>query len=145
MIIFEIILNLTHSVSASIWLGGCFIMVAITTSEKFFLNKNNELAYSIISKIFKELVNASMILIFVSGIIMTIQRLSDVQASLGYGIILIIKIMISAWVAYRIWKFRKTGYKKYSTKFKEWALGYNSFIFYGVLIFFLAEILGTSF
>ena len=43
-------------------------MVAITTSEKFFLNKNNELAYSIISKIFKELVNASMILIFVSGI-----------------------------------------------------------------------------
>ena len=73
-------------------------MVAITTSEKFFLNKNNELAYSIISKIFKELVNASMILIFVSGIIMTIQRLSDVQASLGYGIILIIKIMIRRWI-----------------------------------------------
>tara|TARA_B110000438_G_scaffold258220_1_gene266784 strand:+ start:893 stop:1324 length:432 start_codon:yes stop_codon:yes gene_type:complete len=143
MIVLEIILNLVHSISASIWLGGCFIMVAITTSEGFFLNKDNEAAYLIISKIFKELVNASMILIFTSGIIMTIQKLSDAQASLDYAIVLIIKIIISIWVAYRIWKFRKTGYKKYSTKFKEWVFGYNSFIFYGVLIFFLAEILGT--
>tara|TARA_B100001245_G_C22568640_1_gene283296 strand:- start:228 stop:464 length:237 start_codon:yes stop_codon:yes gene_type:complete len=69
---------------------------------------------------------------------MTIQKLSLVQTSLSYAVILGFKILISIWVSYRIWKFRKTNYPKYSNQIKEWLLGYNSFIVYGVLIFLLA-------
>ena len=138
MTIFSLIINIVHLLSASIWIGGCFLLIIFSGSKTFKLHKESTSIFHTLSGLFRESVNASMILIFLSGIIMTIQKLSLVQTSLSYAVILGFKILISIWVSYRIWKFRKTNYPKYSNQIKEWLLGYNSFIVYGVLIFLLA-------
>ena len=137
------IINLLHSISASIWLGGCIFMIGITLNDEFKVLDNSNRVFIIISSTLRELVNGSMILIFLTGIIMTIQKLSLVQTDINYAIILGIKIVISVGILYRIWQFRNTGYPKYNSRFKEWVLGYNSFSIWGVLIFLLADLLNN--
>jgi len=137
------ILNLFHSISASIWLGGCVFMIGITLNDDFKILDNSNKVFIIISSTLREIVNGSMILIFLTGIIMTIQKLSLVQTDINYGIILGIKILISIGILFRIWQFRNTGYPKYGSRFKEWVLGYNSFSIWGVLIFLLADLLNN--
>lgn len=116
-------------------------MITISMSEKFKLIKNYQSIFQTISFSLRELVNGSMILIFLTGIIMTIQKLSLVQTDAGYAIILGLKIILSLGIIFRIWQFRNSGYPKYSNNYLEWLLGYNSFAIYGVIIFFLADLL----
>ncbi|MBK66365.1 MAG: hypothetical protein CL769_05560 [Chloroflexi bacterium] len=137
------IVNLLHSISASIWLGGCVFMIGITLNEEFKVLDNSNQVFIIISSTLREIVNGSMIIIFLTGIIMTIQKLSLVQTDINYAIILGIKIVISIGILYRIWQFRNTGYPKYNSRLKEWVLGYNSFSIWGVLIFLLADLLNN--
>tara|TARA_B100001939_G_C16899027_1_gene599015 strand:+ start:997 stop:1434 length:438 start_codon:yes stop_codon:yes gene_type:complete len=143
MDILVFIVNLFHSISASIWLGGCVFMIGITLNDDFKILDNSNKVFIIISSTLREIVNGSMILIFLTGIIMTIQKLSLVQTDINYGIILGLKILISIGILFRIWQFRNTGYPKYGSRFKEWALGYNSFSIWGVLIFLLADLLNN--
>ena len=79
MPIFEFIINFIHSIAASVWLGGCFLMITLSMSQKFKLIENYQSIFQNISFSLRELVNGSMILIFLTGIIMTIQKLSLVQ------------------------------------------------------------------
>ncbi len=116
-------------------------MITISMSEKFKLIENYQSIFQTISLSLRELVNGSMILIFLTGIIMTIQKLSLVQTDAGYTIILGLKIILSLGIIFRIWQFRNSGYPKYSNNYLEWLLGYNSFAIYGVIIFFLADLL----
>ena len=89
------IVNLFHSISASIWLGGCVFMIGITLNDDFKILDNSNKVFIIISSTLREIVNGSMILIFLTGIIMTIQKLSLVQTDINYAIILGVKILIS--------------------------------------------------
>jgi len=135
------LINIIHSVSASIWLGGCFLMITLSLSSKFKSIDKNRALFNSISSVLRELVNGAMILIFLTGIIMTIQKLSLVQTDVLYAAILGIKIVISLGIIFRIWQFRNSGYPKYSNIYLEWIIGYNSFALYGVTIFFLAGLL----
>ena len=137
------IINLLHAISASLWLGGCVFMIGITLNNEFKILSNSGQVYIIISSTLREIVNGSMIIIFLTGIIMTIQKLSLVQTDTIYAIILGIKILISIGILFRIWQFRNTGYPKYKKRWKEWILGYNSFSIWGVLIFLLADLLNN--
>jgi putative copper export protein len=141
MSIFVFVINFIHSIAASIWIGCCFLMITISMSQKFKLIENYQSIFQTISFSLRELVSGSMILIFLTGIIMTIQKLSLVQTDTGYAIILGLKIILSLGIIFRIWQFRNSGYPKYSKNYLEWILGYNSFAIYGVLIFFLADLL----
>ena len=141
MSIFVFVINFIHSIAASILIGGCFLMITISMSQKFKLIENYQSIFQTISFSLRELVSGSMILIFLTGIIMTIQKLSLVQTDTGYSIILGLKIILSLGIIFRIWQFRNSGYPKYSKNYLEWILGYNSFAIYGVLIFFLADLL----
>ena len=118
-------------------------MIAITLNDDFKILDNSNKVFIIISSSLREIVNGSMILIFLTGIIMTIQKLSLVQTDINYGIILGLKILISIGILFRIWQFRNTGYPKYGSRLKEWVLGYNSFSIWGVLIFLLADLLNN--
>ena len=135
------IVNLLHSISASLWLGGCVFMIGITLNDDFIILDNSSKVFAIISSTLREIVNGSMILIFLTGIIMTIQKLSLVQTDITYALILSIKIIISIGILFRIWQFRNSGYPKYKSRLREWILGYNSFSIWGVLIFLLADLL----
>ena len=118
-------------------------MIGITINNEFKILKNSNQVFTVISSTLREIVNGSMILIFLTGIIMTIQKLSLVQTDVNYAVILGVKILISIGILFRIWQFRNTGYPKYKNRWKEWILGYNSFSIWGVLIFLLADLLNN--
>ena len=118
-------------------------MIGITINSEFKILSNSCQVFVIISSTLREIVNGSMIIIFLTGIIMTIQKLSLVQTDTSYAIILGLKILLSIGILFRIWQFRNTGYPKYNNRLKEWILGYNSFSIWGVLIFLLADLLNN--
>ena len=63
-------------------------MIGITLNDDFKILDNSNKVFIIISSTLQEIVNGSMILIFLTGIIMTIQKLSLVQTDINYAIIL---------------------------------------------------------
>ena len=89
-------------------------MIGITLNDDFKILDNSNKVFIIISST-KEIVNGSMILIL-TGIIMTIQKLSLVQTDINYGIILGLKILISIGI---LFGFRNTGYPKYKSRLKS--------------------------
>ena len=100
------IINLLHAISASLWIGGCVFMIGITINNEFKILSNSGQVFVIISSTLREIVNGSMIIIFLTGIIMTIQKLSLVQTDTSYAVILGVKILISIGILFRIWQFR---------------------------------------
>ena len=72
MPIFEFIINFIHSVAASVWLGGCFLMITLSMSQKFKLIENYQSIFQNISFSLRELVNGSMISFLIALFIIVI-------------------------------------------------------------------------
>ena len=49
------IVNLFHSISASIWLGGCVFMIGITLNDDFKILDNSNKVFIIISSTLRKL------------------------------------------------------------------------------------------
>lgn len=126
-----------HAVSASVWLGGSIILL--------LYGKHVNQSWKDLGFFFKDIVNASIILILSTGIILSIERLSTENVSTTYIILLALKIFLSLWLFFLVWKFRTNKYEKLiNTKNKfSWIFSYTFFVISGVLIFFIAEILST--
>ena len=120
-----------HAVSASVWLGGSIILL--------LYGKHVNQSWKDLGFFFKDIVNASIILILSTGIILSIERLSTENVSTTYIILLALKIILSLWLFFLVWKFRTNKYEKLiNTKNKfSWVFSYTFFVISGVLIFSL--------
>ncbi|MBM31998.1 MAG: hypothetical protein CL764_03970 [Chloroflexi bacterium] len=126
-----------HAVSASVWLGGSIILL--------IYRKNINQSWKDLGFFFKDIVNASIVLILSTGIILSIERLSTENVSNIYIILLALKIILSLWLFFLVWKFRTNKYETLinsKNKF-SWIFSYTFFVISGVLIFLVAEILST--
>ena len=130
-----LIAKFIHAISASVWLGGSFILL-LSRKQISQLSTNFGI-------IFKDTVNASIILLVSTGIILSLDRISTDKPSNVYLTLLGFKVALSFWLFFLVWKFRSNKYldilnlnKKYS-----WIFGYTFFVISGVSIFLIAEIL----
>ena len=126
-----------HAVSASVWLGGSIILL--------IYRKNINQSWKDLGFFFKDIVNVSIVLILSTGIILSIERLSTENVSNIYIILLALKIILSLWLFFLVWKFRTNKYETLinsKNKF-SWIFSYTFFVISGVLIFLVAEILST--
>jgi hypothetical protein len=95
-----------------------------------------------IGNIYRELVDASIIALISSGIILMFNRLTGDDAGPVYFIVLGVKLFLAAWMFYAVWQLRRTGWRpgpgRGALKRLSWLLGYNSIMAFGVIIFLLA-------
>lgn len=134
-----------HAIAATAWVGGS-IFFALVLRPVFAMNR--EAAKSLIRPVggvYRELVDASIIALIVSGLVLMFSRLTGNDAGPVYFIVLGVKLALAAWMFYAVWQLRRTGWQpepgRGVMKRLSWLLGYNAVMALGVVVFLLAEVL----
>ena len=134
-----------HILGASTWLGISLTYAVVIAPLRLSLQSHKEL-FKTINIRYKEIVDLSVIVIFISGLIMTFDRLTGLPPPTTWTIILGLKVILAILMVYLIWNARRHGPIK-SSNFVMNRLGrifgYNATIILGVVIFLLASWMRT--
>ena len=138
-----------HAVSAVAWVGGSIFFAVVLRPV---LAANPELGRQLmgpVGSIYKELVDAAVLALIVSGLVLMFDRLTGNQVTPTWFIILGIKLGLALWMFYLVWRFRRSGYQPTPgpgvLRRVSWLLGYNAVVAIGLVVFLLAGLLGTLF
>ena len=136
-----------HAVSAVAWVGGSIFFAVVLRPV---LAANPELGRQVmvpIGNIYKELVDAAVLALIVSGLVLMFDRLTGNQVTPTWFIVLGVKLALAFWMFYLVWRFRRSGYQPTPgpgiLRRASWLLGYNAVVVIGLVIFLLAGLLGT--
>ena len=137
----------THAVSAVAWVGGSMFFAVVLRPV---LAANPELGRQLmgpVGSIYKELVDAAVLALIVSGLVLTFDRLTGNQVTPTWFIVLGVKLVLALWMFYLVWRFRRSGYQPTPgpgiLRRASWLLGYNAIVAIGLVVFLLAGLLGT--
>ena len=134
-----------HILGASTWLGISLTYAVVITPLRLSLQSHEEL-FKTINIRYKEIVDLSVIVIFISGLIMTFDRLTGLPPPTTWTILLGSKLILAILMVYPIWNARRNRPLK-SSNFVMNRLGrtfgYNATIILGVVIFLLASWMRT--
>ncbi|MGA0274635.1 MAG: urate hydroxylase PuuD [Dehalococcoidia bacterium] len=139
-----------HAIGAVAWIGGSVFFAFVLRP---LAHANPDLMRPVlrnIGGIYRELVDISVIVILVSGIILMFNRLTGDDASPSWFIVLGVKLVIAAWMFYLVWNFRQSDFNPNAspTGFASkitWLVGYNAMVFLGVIVFLLAGLMKVLF
>ncbi len=146
---FLMLVRWIHAVSAVAWIGGsiffAFVLRPVSVANPGVMRP----VMGSIGNVYRELVDASIIAIVVSGVIMMFSRLTGDDASVAWFIVLGVKLVIAFWMFYMVWRFRQTSFQSAGGtgifSRLSWLLGYNALVAFGVIVFFLATLLRELF
>ncbi len=136
-----------HVVGAVAWVGGS-IFFALALRPYFSANPEAARRFlGPIGGIYRELVDASVIALLVSGIILMFDRLTGDGVGVAWFVVLGIKLALAAWMFYLVWRLRRSGVEPSPGTGilgrASWLLGYNAIMAIGIVIFLLAGMLRT--
>ena len=136
-----------HAVSAVAWVGGSIFFAVVLRPV---LAANPDLGRQLmgpIGSIYKELVDAAVLALIVSGLVLMFDRLTGNEVTPTWFIVLGVKLALALWMFYLVWRFRRSGYQPTPgpgiLRRVSWLLGYNAIVAIGLAVFLLAGLLGT--
>ena len=100
-----------HAVGAVAWVGGSIFFAIVLRPV---LAANPEMGRQLmgpIGSIYKELVDAAVLALIVSGLVLMFDRLTGNQVTPTWFIVLGIKLSLALWMFYLVWRFRRSGYQ----------------------------------
>ena len=130
-----------HLSSASIWLGNITCITIVLNIKHL---KLSESTIKNILEILNNISDITTITLILTGVILSIMRLSSGMINNYYLIILIIKIFIALSIFIYIWAKRgkiKTSINMMNTQNKTKTSKYYLILFLGMSLFFLSELL----
>ena len=138
-----------HITGALAWVGGsmffAMVLLPVSASNPDAMRR----VMGPIGSVYREVVDISVALILVSGIVLMFDRMTGNDATIAWGIVLSVKLAIAIWMFYLVWRLRQAGYapgKPTGIMARvSWLLGYNALVFFGVIVFFLATLLRELF
>lgn len=146
---FLLVVRWVHAIGAVSWIGGSIFFALVLRPISL---ANPEAMRSVMGPLgsrYRELVDASIIALIVSGIILMIERVSNPNTTAAWFIVLGVKLALAAWMFYLVWKLRRTGYRPEARagfiNRLSWLLGYNAIVALGVIVFLLASLLRLLF
>ena len=145
-----LIVRWAHAIGAVAWIGGsAFFAFVLRPVER----ANPDLVRPVLrplGSVYRELVDISVIVIIITGLVLMFDRLTGNDATAAWFIVLGIKLTLAIWMFYLVWHFRQSDFDP--TEQPEglaarlsWLIGYNAMVFFGVIVFLLASILRVLF
>ena len=134
-----------HILGASTWLCISLTYAVVIAPLRLSLQSHEEL-FKTINIRYKEIVDLSVIIIFISGLIMTFDRLTGLPPPTTWTILLGSKVILAILMVYLIWNARRNRSLKSSNFIMNRLgriFGYNATIILGVVIFLLASWMRT--
>ena len=141
---FFIAVRWIHAIAAVAWVGGSIFFAIVIRPINLSHPEIMAKLMVPLSSIYRDLVDLSIIALIVSGLILTVNRLTDERATAIYGIVLGTKILIALFMFYLVWGLRRSGYQPRPGgwhKRVSWLLGYNALAALGVGVFLMVEFL----
>ena len=125
---------------ASTWLGVTLIYSLILNPLRK-INISYQNLFSEIDIRYREIMNISVIILVISGVIITFERITGNPPPSLWFIFLSIKVSLAVIIMFLSWRLRKNTMTK-NNKLDNF-LGYNIILFFGAIIFLIASYLST--
>lgn len=145
-----LIVRWAHAIGAVAWIGGsAFFAFVLRPVEK----ANPDLVRPVLrplGSVYRELVDISVIVIIITGLVLMFDRLTGNDATATWFIVLGVKLALAIWMFYLVWHFRQSDFdptEQPQTRSDRlsWLIGYNAMVMFGVIVFLLASILRVLF
>ena len=138
-----------HALGAVAWVGGSAFFALILRPAQRLDPDGVGQAIARFTGPYRELVDASIVTIIVTGLILMFERLTDDDATVAYFIVLSAKLVIAGWMFYMVWSLRRAGFiheaRSGLTDRLSWLFGYNALLAGGVMVFLMAGLLRSIF
>jgi len=138
-----------HALGAVAWIGGSAFFALIVRPAQLMDPDGVGKIVKRFTGPYRELVDASVITLVVSGLILMFERLTGDDATVTYFIVLSIKLVLAGWMFYLLWSLRRAGFvpeaRSGLTQRLSWLFGYNALLAGGVIVFLLAGTLQAIF
>ena len=152
--IFALIVRWLHLVSAAAWVGGSLFYLIVLRPALRRSPEASGLISAAAASEFRALVDTCILLLIVTGVIMTFNRLAAVAIGPGYVGVLALKIALSAWMFALAWgRRRRAAFAASESESLDDAgrvrrifralSGYNLLVILGIVVFLLADLLKT--
>ena len=145
-----LIVRWAHAIGAVAWIGGsAFFAFVLRPVER----ANPDLVRPVLrplGSVYRELVDISVIVIIITGLVLMFDRLTGNDATAAWLIVLGVKLALAIWMFYLVWHFRQSDFDPTEQPEElaarlSWLIGYNAMVFFGVIVFLLASILRVLF
>ena len=138
-----------HAIGAVAWVGGsAFFALVVRPAQRVDPEGVGQVVGRFVGP-YRDMVDASIITIVVTGLILTFERLTGNDASVAYFLVLSVKLVIAGWMFYMVWSLRRAGFipeaRSGWTQRLSWLFGYNALLAGGVIVFLLAGLLRAIF
>ena len=131
-----------HGIAAVAWLGGSLFHVFALTPLVAAYPQQMAPAMSLIKPAYREMVDISVAVLIVTGLILMFSRIQSNEATIAWAIVLSVKVALALWMFYIVWRRRRTtGEGAPSEGFASKLLGYNWLLGFGLVVFMLAGVL----
>lgn len=138
-----------HAIGAVAWVGGsAFFALVVRPAQRVDPEGVGRVVGRFVGP-YRDMVDASIITIVITGLILTFERLTGNDASVAYFLVLSVKLVIAGWMFYMVWSLRRAGFipeaRSGLTQRLSWLFGYNALLAGGVIVFLLAGLLRAIF
>ena len=138
-----------HAIGAVAWVGGsAFFALIVRPAQRVDPEGVGRVVGRFVGP-YRDMVDASIITIVITGLILTFERLTGNDASVAYFLVLSVKLVIAGWMFYMVWSLRRAGFipeaRSGLTQRLSWLFGYNALLAGGVIVFLLAGLLRAIF
>ena len=143
-----LIIRWLHALAAVAWVGGGIFYLLILRPNLRASNQDLEEATRRLGEQFRHLVNTAIAVLLVTGVILTLSRLTSDYVGVSYIIVLILKIVLALYMFYLVRFLRPGTYiagdalkTKGLQRFTAMFTGATAVLVLGVIVFLLADIL----
>ena len=143
-----LVLRWLHALAAVAWVGGGIFYLLVLRPT---LNKpagDPEAVLSRLGEQFRNLVNTAIAVLLVTGVILTLSRLTSDHGGLPYVIVLTVKVVLALYMFYlvrflrpRTYVVEATAASKRVQRFTAFFTGATAVLVVGVIVFLLSDIL----
>ena len=155
--IFFLIVRWLHLLAAASWIGGSIFYLLILRPALLKSSQSiGELTAFTVTE-FRALVNACIIVLIITGVILGADRLTVNVVSLPYVVTLGTKTLLSIWMFFMVWDLQRQaanqnrlrGLKQYGKTRLQVIIGslsgYNTIVIVGIAVFLLSDLLKILF
>ena len=143
-----LIIRWLHAVAAVAWVGGGIFYLLILRPSLRSSNEDSEGAVRRVGEQFRHLVNTAIAVLLVTGVILTLSRLTSDYGGIPYVVVLTIKIVLALYMFYLVRFLRPRTYPaeaptstKGLRRITALFTGATAVMLLGVIVFLLADIL----
>ena len=151
-----VVIRWFHALAAMAWVGGGAFYLLVLRPASRRLSTGNPDADRTISEEFKGVVNTAIAVLIVSGVVLSLSRLTSDAVSLPYIAVLAGKVTLAMYMFYIIWSMqRRRGLrgqrvdepaaKGFWSTWRSRLTGTTSIFVCGVVVFGLADVLDALF